>query len=72
MSSEPLPLKPKVERRREILYGTPGVTIYKNGNRFLWIPEKFGSSTKDISPRDLEALFRELKRYLGSYSADGG
>jgi hypothetical protein len=64
MSIEPTPFKPKVERRREILYGTPGTTIYKNDKPVLWIPDDFGSLTKNLQPKDLEALLTELKKYL--------
>ena len=64
MSIEPTPFKPKVERRREILYGTPGTTIYKNGKPVLWVPDDFGSLTKNLQPKDLEALLTELKKYL--------
>ena len=61
---EPLPFKPKVERRREIVYGTPGVVIYKNGRPFLWVPDNFGKITKNLSAKDLAALYWELKQYL--------
>ena len=71
MSIESTPFEPKVERRREILYGTPGTIIYKNDKPVLWIPDDFGSLTRNVSPKDLEALLRELKKYLVSPSPDG-
>ncbi len=71
MPAEPIPLGPKVERRREILYGTPGIIIYKDGRPVLWIPDDFGSLTKNLPPEDLKALWQELTRYLGSPSPDG-
>jgi hypothetical protein len=61
---EPLPFKPKVERRREIVYGTPGVVIYKNDKPFLWVPDNFSKITKNLSAKNLAALYRELKKYL--------
>jgi len=61
---EPAPFGPKVERRREIVYGTPGTVIYKGGKPVLWIPDDFGSLTKNLAYKDLEALQRELKKYL--------
>ena len=70
MSTEPTPFKPKIERRREILYGTPGIVIYRDGRPVLWVPDKFGSVTKNLSHRDLEALQKELKKYLQSGSSD--
>jgi len=66
MSIEPIPFEPKVERRRQILYGTPGNVIYKNSKPVLWIPDDFGSLTKNLSPNDLEALLKELRKYLAS------
>ena len=71
MSIESTPFEPKVERRREILYGTPGTIIYKNDKPVLWIPDDFGSLTRNVSPKDLEALLRELKKYLVSPGPDG-
>ena len=71
MSIEPIPFKPKLERRREILYGTPGTIIYKDDKPVLWIPDDFGSLTKNLPPKDLEALLKELKKYLESSSPDG-
>ena len=66
MAVEPIPPEPKnIERRREILYGTPGVTIYQNGQRVLWIPDNFGKLTGNLPSRQLETLFSELKNYLG-------
>lgn len=71
MSVEPIPFGPKVERRREILYGTPGTIIYKNGKPVLWVPDDFGSLTRDLSYKDLEALQKELRKYLQSSSRNG-
>lgn len=71
MPIEPIPFKPKVERRQEILYGTPGTIIYKDDKPVLWIPDDFGSLTKNLLPSELEALLKELKRYLESPSPDG-
>ena len=71
MPFEPIPFEPKVERRREILYGTPGTIIYQDDKPFLWIPDDFGSLTKNLQPKDLEALLKELKKYLESSSPDG-
>ena len=66
MSPEPLEFEsPNIERRREILYGTPGITIYRNGRPVLWIPENFGSLTNNLPDRELKALHEELKAYLG-------
>jgi hypothetical protein len=62
------PLKPKIERRREILYGTPGVVIYRDGRPVLWVPDDLGSLTRDLSYHDLEALQKELRKYLQSSS----
>jgi hypothetical protein len=58
--------KPKIERRREILYGTPGVVIYRDGRPVLWVPDDLGSLTRDLSYQDLEALQKELRKYLQS------
>jgi len=71
MSMERIPYEPKIERCREILYGTPGVVIYRDGRPVLWVPDDFGSITKDLSYKDLEALQKELKKYLQSNSPDG-
>lgn len=71
MSFEPTPFEPRIERRREILYGTPGTAIYRNGRPVLWVPDDFGSLTKNLSYKDLEALQKELKKYLHSASRDG-
>lgn len=71
MSDEPIPFEPKVERRREILYGTPGTVIYKDNKPVLWVPDDFGSLAKNLSSKDLEALSKELKKYLASPSPDG-
>lgn len=56
--------KPKIERHREILYGTPGVVIYRDGRPVLWVPDDLGSLTRDLSYGDLEALQKELRKYL--------
>jgi hypothetical protein len=71
MPAESMPLEPRMERRREILYGTPGTIIYKDNKPVLWIPDDFGSLTKNLSPKDLEALLKELRKYLASPSSDG-
>jgi len=68
---EPTPFKPKIERRREILYGTPGIVIYRDGKPVLWVPDDFGSLTRDLSYKDLEALQEELRKYLQSSSPNG-
>ena len=67
----PNPFEPKIERRREILYGTPGIVIYRDGRPVLWVPDDFGSLTRDLSYKDLEALQEELRRYLQSASPNG-
>jgi len=72
MSTEPTPFEPKIERRRAILHGTPGTMIYRNGRAVLWIPDDFGSLTRDLSYKNLEALQKELKKYLQSASPDDG
>ena len=61
---EPNPFEPKIERHREILYGTPGIVIYRDGKPVLWVPDDFGSLTRDLSCKDLEALQEELRKYL--------
>jgi hypothetical protein len=66
MLSEHNPFEPKIERRRKILYGTPGVVIYRDGRPVLWVPDDFGSQTRDLSYKDLEALQRELRKYFRS------
>jgi hypothetical protein len=66
------PFGPNIERRREILYGTPGTVIYRDGRPVLWIPDNFGTVNKELSYRDLEALQRELMKYLKSDSSDEG
>jgi len=71
MPAEPMPLESKVERRQEILYGTPGIIIYKDNRPVLWIPDDFGSLTKNLPLEDLKALWKELIKYLGSPSPDG-
>ena len=68
---EPNPFEPKIERRREILYGTPGIVIYRDGKPVLWVPDDFGSLTRDLSYKDLEALQEELRKYLQSSSPNG-
>jgi hypothetical protein len=66
----PTPSKPNIERRREILYGTPGTVIYSDGRPVLWIPDDFGTLTRELSYKDLEALNKELRKYLKSDSPD--
>ena len=68
---ERIPYEPKIERRREILYGTPGIVIYRDGRPVLWVPDNIGSITRDLSYKALEALQKELKKYLQATSADG-
>jgi hypothetical protein len=63
-------MSPKIERRREILYGTPGVLIYRDGRPVLWVPDKIDSITRNLSFKDLEALQRELKRYFQTGNSD--
>ena len=71
MQSERTPFESqKIERRREILYGTPGTTIYRNGKPILWIPDDFSSLTRNLPFKELKALQAELKRYLGLESSD--
>ena len=66
MPLEPISPEPqKIERKREIVYGSPGVTIYRNGRRILWIPDDFGTVTRDLPLKELKALHTELKHYLG-------
>ena len=65
------PFEPKIERHREILYGTPGIVIYKDGRPVLWVPDDFGSLTKNLSYEDLKALQKELRKYLQSSSPNG-
>jgi hypothetical protein len=72
MSVEPSRVEPKVERRREISYGTPGTILYKDDRPILWIPDNFGLLTKNLPSRELEALLKELKKYLVSSSPNGG
>jgi len=67
MPDEQIPSEPRdVEHRREILYGTPGTTIYRDGRPVLWVPDDFGALTRNLPSRDLEALLKELKKYLAS------
>lgn len=61
-----------IERRREIMHGTPGTVIYRDGRPVLWIPDDFGTLTRELSYKDLEALHKELKKYLKSDSSDEG
>jgi len=61
----------ELERRHEILYGTPGTAVYSEGRLILWIPEDFGSLTKKLPRKELEALQKELKEYLEPQAADG-
>jgi len=68
---EATPFEPKIERRREILYGTPGIVIYRDGQPVLWVPDDFGLLTRDLSYKDLEALQEELRKYLQSSSPNG-
>jgi hypothetical protein len=71
MLIEPNRFEPKIERSREILYGTPGIVIYRDGMPVLWVPDNIGSLTRDLSYNDLEALQKELKKYLQSTSPGG-
>jgi hypothetical protein len=64
----PTPFEPKIKRRREILYGTPGIVIYRDGRPVLWVPDDFDSLIRDVSYKDLEALQKELRKYLQSAS----
>ena len=61
-----------LERRPEILHGTPGTAIYRDNRLILWIPDDFGSLTKNLPPKELEALQKELKRYLEPKGSDSG
>ncbi len=70
MSIKSTPFNQKIECSREILYGTPGTLIYRDGRPFLWIPDDFGSLTRELSYRDLEALQKEMKKYLESPNPD--
>jgi len=71
MPREPLASEPqKIERRREILYGSPGVTIYRNGRPVLWIPDDFSTLTRKLPVKELKALQREIKKYLGLDSSN--
>jgi len=36
---ERISYEPKIERRREILYGTLGIVIYRDGRPVLWVPD---------------------------------
>ena len=67
---ERIPYEPKIERRREILYGTPGIVIYRDGSPVLWVPDDIGSITRNLSYKDMEALHKELKKYLQATSPD--
>jgi hypothetical protein len=64
------PSEHKFERHREILYGTPGTVIYQDGRPVLWIPDDFGTLTRKLPHKDLEALHKELMKYLKSDSSD--
>ena len=68
---EKTPFEPKIERCREILYCMPGIVIYRGGRPVLWMPDGFGSLTKDLSYQDLEALQKELRKYLQTASPNG-
>ena len=71
MPPERTPFEPqRIERRREVLYGTAGITIYQSGKPVLWIPDDFGSLTRNLPLKELEALQVELKRYLGLESSE--
>jgi hypothetical protein len=70
MTMSSAPFGHKIEHRREILYGTPGTVICRNGRPILWIPDDFGILTKELSYKDLGALHKELKKYLQSGSPD--
>jgi hypothetical protein len=70
MTMDSTPFEPKIERRREILYGSPGTVIYRDGRPVLWVPDNFGKITRELSYKDLEALQKELKKYLSSDSQD--
>ena len=39
-----------------------------DGKPVLWVPDDFGSLTRDLSYKDLEALQKELRKYLQSAS----
>jgi hypothetical protein len=58
------PPEPNIEQRREILYGTPGIVVYKDGRPVLWVPDNIGDITRDLPYKDLEALQQELKKYF--------
>jgi len=60
-----------LERRHEILYGTPGTAVYSDGRLILWVPEDFSSLTKNLPRKELEALRKELREYLEPQAADG-
>ncbi|MFW6126267.1 MAG: hypothetical protein ACOC58_04100 [Chloroflexota bacterium] len=53
-----------LERRPEILYGSPGTGIYRDNRLILWIPDDFDSLTRNLPRKELEALYQELKRYF--------
>jgi hypothetical protein len=69
---EPTSFEPKNERRREIFYGTPSIVIYRDGRPVLWVPDDFGSLTRDLSYKDLEALQRELMNTSNLSARMGG
>ena len=70
MTMDSAPSGPSIERRREILYGTPGTVIYRDGRPVLWIPDDFGTITRELSYKDLEALQREIMKYLKFNNSD--
>ena len=70
MSFEQSPFEPKIERRREMLYGTPVVMIYRDGRTVLWVPDDFSSQARDLSYKDFKALQKELRKYFRSESQD--
>jgi len=70
MSVESNLAQPKIERRREVLYGTAGIAIYRDGSPVLCVPDNLGSLTKNLSHKELEALNKEIKKYLQSASPD--
>ena len=70
MRMDSIPFGHSIERRREILYGTPGTVLYREGRPVLWIPDSFGKITRELSYKDLEALQRELMKYLKSENSD--
>jgi hypothetical protein len=49
----------------------PGIVIHRDGRPVLWVPDGFGSLTKYLSYQDLEALRKELRKYLQTASPNG-